>query len=52
MYPTATVSGLYIAHPDARYFMIGRIDREQIEDYANRRGLTVEEAMRILNKNV
>ncbi len=52
MYPTAAVSGLYIAHPDARYFMIGRIDMEQIEDYANQRGCTVEEVMRILNKNV
>ena len=34
MYPTATVSGIYIAHPDSQYFMIGNIDEEQMKDYA------------------
>src|SRR5438874_1877356 len=48
MYPTAAVSGWYIAHPQARYFAVGKIDREQLEDYARRKGLTPEEAQRWL----
>jgi 5-methyltetrahydrofolate--homocysteine methyltransferase len=40
MTPTATVSGIYIANPLATYFMIGRIDDEQVAEYANKRGLT------------
>lgn len=51
MYPTASVSGLYLAHPDASYFMVGTIDAEQLADYAERRGLTIEEAGKFLNKN-
>lgn len=52
MSPVSTVSGLYLSHPDARYFMVGRIGRDQIEDYARRRGLTTTEVERLLNKNV
>lgn len=52
MYPTATVSGLYFAHPAAHYFMIGTIDEEQLRDYAARRGLTEEEARKLLSRNV
>ena len=37
MYPTAAVSGWYLAHPDARYFAVGKIDRDQAEDYARRK---------------
>ena len=48
MYPTAAVSGWYIAHSQARYFAVGKIDREQLEDYARRKGLTPEEAQRWL----
>jgi 5-methyltetrahydrofolate--homocysteine methyltransferase len=48
MYPTAAVSGWYIAHPQARYFAVGKIDREQVEDYARRKGLTLAEAERWL----
>lgn len=44
MSPTAAVSGLYIAHPASQYFMIGRIDEEQLADYATRRGLSLERA--------
>ena len=40
MMPPASVSGLYLAHPDARYFMVGRIGRDQVEDYAARKGMT------------
>src|SRR5438067_4042603 len=52
MYPTAAVSGWYIAHPQARYFAVGKIDREQLEDYARRKGLTPEEAQRWLAPNL
>ena len=52
MYPTAAVSGWYIGHPEARYFAVGKIDREQLEDYARRKGMTVEEAQRWLAPNL
>ncbi|MDO4246201.1 MAG: methionine synthase [Deinococcus sp.] len=48
MYPAAAVSGLYFAHPEARYFAVGRIGRDQVEDYARRKGWTLEEAERWL----
>ena len=38
MLPAASVSGLYLWHPEARYFGVGRIDRDQLEDYASRKG--------------
>jgi 5-methyltetrahydrofolate--homocysteine methyltransferase len=44
MYPTAAVSGWYLAHPQAHYFPLGKIGRDQVEDYARRKGLTVEQA--------
>ena len=37
MVPTASVSGLYFAHPEARYFAVGKINRDQVEDYAQRK---------------
>lgn len=43
MMPNASVAGLYIAHPDARYFHIGHIDETQREHYAHQRGFTPEE---------
>ncbi len=43
MYPTAAVSGLYFAHPDAHYFSVGKIQRDQVEDYARRKNMTVED---------
>jgi 5-methyltetrahydrofolate--homocysteine methyltransferase len=55
MWPGSSVSGLYFSHPESRYFGIGKIERDQIEDYAARKGWTVEEAERrlasILNYN-
>jgi 5-methyltetrahydrofolate--homocysteine methyltransferase len=48
MYPTAAVSGLYIAHPESHYFGTGKIQRDQVEDYAKRKGIKVEEAERWL----
>ena len=48
MMPAASVSGLYLAHPEARYFTVGKIDRDQVEDYAARKGMTVAEVERWL----
>lgn len=48
MIPAASVSGLYIAHPESTYFSVGRIDRDQIEDYAHRKGMQMREAERWL----
>ncbi|QTR49379.1 methionine synthase [Candidatus Thiothrix anitrata] len=48
MYPAASVSGWYFSHPDSRYFGIGRIARDQVEDYAKRKGMTLAEAERWL----
>ena len=44
IYPVASVVGMYIAHPQSDYFMVGKIDDKQLADYARRRGITVEEA--------
>jgi len=44
MNPPASVSGLYFASPEAKYFTVGNINREQVEDYANRKGMSFEEA--------
>ncbi|MBV6418074.1 MAG: Methionine synthase [Steroidobacteraceae bacterium] len=52
MYPTAAVSGWYLAHPAAHYFAVGKIARDQVEDYARRKGWTVEEAERWLAPNL
>ena len=52
MVPTAAVSGYYFAHPDARYFGVAKIGRDQVEDYATRRGISVEEAERWLAPNL
>jgi 5-methyltetrahydrofolate--homocysteine methyltransferase len=52
MLPTASVSGLYLAHPAASYFMIGTIDEEQLADYARRRNLSEADARRLLGKNL
>lgn len=49
MSPSSTVSGLYIAHRDARYFMTGRIGDDQLSDYASRRGISPERMRMILN---
>jgi 5-methyltetrahydrofolate--homocysteine methyltransferase len=52
MWPGSSVSGLYFAHPESRYFTVGRIGRDQVEDYARRKGMTVEEAERWLAPNL
>jgi 5-methyltetrahydrofolate--homocysteine methyltransferase len=52
MLPAASVSGLYFAHPEARYFAVDRISREQVEDYARRKELSVPEVERWLAPNL
>jgi len=48
MLPTAAVSGFYFSHPQAQYFASGKIDKDQVADYAKRKGMTLEEAERWL----
>ncbi|KAA5544512.1 methionine synthase [Roseiconus nitratireducens] len=52
MMPAASVSGLYFAHPDARYFAVDRVTRDQIQDYAKRKNLTVAEVEKWLSPNL
>jgi 5-methyltetrahydrofolate--homocysteine methyltransferase len=52
MLPAASVSGIYLGHPASRYFAVGRIGRDQIEDYARRKGIAFEEAERSLAPNL
>ncbi|OSM00367.1 methionine synthase [Magnetofaba australis] len=52
MTPAASVCGFYIAHPEARYFSVGRISDEQVADYAQRKGMSEEEARRWLAPNL
>jgi 5-methyltetrahydrofolate--homocysteine methyltransferase len=52
MWPGASVSGLYFSHPESRYFVLGRIGRDQVEDYARRKGWSVDEAERWLSPNL
>ncbi|MCQ0972126.1 methionine synthase [Paracoccus sp. TK19116] len=48
MWPGSSVSGLYIGHPDSYYFGVGKVERDQVEDYARRKGMSVEETERWL----
>jgi len=52
MWPGSSVSGLYFAHPESRYFSLGKIDREQAADYAERKGMSVAETERWLSPNL
>ncbi len=52
MTPAAAVSGIYLANPSARYFSVGRLARDQVEDYSVRKGTTVEETERWLTPNL
>jgi 5-methyltetrahydrofolate--homocysteine methyltransferase len=52
MWPAAAVSGWYFAHPEARYFTVSKIDLDQVEDYASRKGLSVVEVERWLRPNL
>jgi 5-methyltetrahydrofolate--homocysteine methyltransferase len=52
MWPGSSVSGLYFAHPESRYFSLGRIDRDQVADYAARKGMSAAEVERWLGQNL
>jgi len=52
MYPAASVSGLYFAHPEAKYFAVGNIGKDQVMDYHARKGMTVEETEKWLGVNL
>jgi 5-methyltetrahydrofolate--homocysteine methyltransferase len=52
MTPTAAVSGMYFAHPESKYFGIGSVGRDQVEDYAKRKGWSIEEAEKWLAPNL
>ena len=52
MLPAAAVAGWYFSHPDARYFGVGKIGRDQVEDYARRKGVPIEEVERWLRPNL
>jgi 5-methyltetrahydrofolate--homocysteine methyltransferase len=52
MQPAASVSGLYLAHPQARYFSVGRVGRDQVADYARRKALPVAEIERLIRTHL
>ena len=52
MWPGSSVSGFYMAHPASRYFSLGKIDRDQVEDYARRKGMSVAKVERWLGPNL
>jgi 5-methyltetrahydrofolate--homocysteine methyltransferase len=52
MYPAASVSGMYFSHPDSKYFAVGKIGRDQVEDYARRKAMDVKIAERWLSPNL
>ena len=52
MWPGSSVSGLYFAHPESRYFSLGKIDRDQVADYAGRKAMKVAEVERWLGQNL
>jgi 5-methyltetrahydrofolate--homocysteine methyltransferase len=52
MWPGSSVSGLYFAHPESRYFSLGKIDRDQVADYAARKGMTVAQVERWLGQSL
>ncbi|NOX84527.1 MAG: methionine synthase [Chlorobi bacterium] len=52
MYPAATVSGYYFAHPDSKYFNVGKLLPDQLKDYARRKGVTIEFLRKIMPNNI
>ena len=52
MYPAASVSGYYFAHPDAQYFAVSRISSDQVADYALRKNLSIAEVEKLLASNL
>jgi 5-methyltetrahydrofolate--homocysteine methyltransferase len=52
MYPAASVSGYYFAHPESKYFGLGKISKDQVEDYAKRKGMDLATVERWLAPNL
>ncbi|MNP54480.1 Methionine synthase [compost metagenome] len=52
MWPGAAVSGWYFSHPDSKYFAVAQIQQDQVEDYAQRKGMSLAEAERWLGPNL
>jgi 5-methyltetrahydrofolate--homocysteine methyltransferase len=52
MLPAASVSGYYFSHPQSQYFGVGKIERDQVEDYAQRKGMDVAAVERWLSPNL
>ena len=52
MWPGSSVSGLYFAHPESRYFNVGKIEQDQVIDYHRRKGMTIPEVERWLGPNL
>jgi 5-methyltetrahydrofolate--homocysteine methyltransferase len=52
MVPTAAVSGIYLAHPEAKYFAVGRVGKDQVEDYARRAGVSIAHVERMIPSNL
>ena len=52
MYPTSSVSGFYFGHPDSKYFGLGKIAQDQVASYAERKGISMEQAERLLSPNL
>jgi len=52
MYPAASVSGFYFANPKAQYFNLGKVDKDQVEDYAKRKNISLERAEKLLSSNL
>ena len=50
--PAAAVSGFYLSHPQSTYFAVGKVDKDQIEDYARRKGVTVADVERWLSTHL
>ncbi|MEX2380283.1 MAG: vitamin B12 dependent-methionine synthase activation domain-containing protein, partial [Vicingaceae bacterium] len=52
MYPTAAVSGMYFSHPKSKYFGLGKVEKDQVEDYAKRKGMSLEVMEKWLGPNL
>ena len=52
MYPASSVCGWYFAHPESKYFGVGKIEKDQLDDYAKRKGMSLEDATRWLRPDI
>ncbi|MFN4152121.1 MAG: vitamin B12 dependent-methionine synthase activation domain-containing protein, partial [Candidatus Sericytochromatia bacterium] len=52
MTPAASVSGFYFSHPESKYFVLGKINKDQVEDYAKRKNMTITEVEKWLGQNI